>query len=354
MRSMPTARSSIVSGARGRDELASLMSRLVVPAVVAACVSFALTRLLLSPRWRLAVIDHPTERSLRVRPTPRTGGLGIMGGIAAGVLVLALSGGLPPWAWWTLGCAAAIAVVSFCDDRAGLSPFLRLPLHLAAAAALVIGGGLLIGRIDVPALGAIPLGASAAAVTIVLLMWMANLYNFMDGMDGLAGGMAVVGFGFLAAIGLLQRDGPVVALSLTVMASAAGFLVFNVPPARIFMGDVGSVPLGLLAGALAVRATQAGASVWVPLLVFSPFVVDATIVFLRRLIRGEKVWQAHREHDYQRLVLAGWGRRRTLIAEYGVMIGSGLTAVLYLQSTPPVRLTLLVLWTIVYTLLHLG
>src|SRR5207253_5665948 len=136
---------------------------------------------------------------------------------------------------------------------------------------------------------------------------------------------------------------------------SVGFLVFNRPPARIFMGDVGSTFLGFLAGTLAVMGAHRGLfGLFVPALIFSPFIVDATVTLLRRLLRGEKVWQAHREHYYQRMVLSGWSHRKTVIAEYVLMLACGGSALMYSHAGGRARLGILAGWAILYIVLAKG
>lgn len=337
---------------------------------LAALVSFlscAGTRQLVSPGSKHALLDHPNDRSLHTTPIPRTGGLAILGGVMVGLLFAQVAawmghsllsevepGLAGTWAW-IVGLMLLLGVVSFWDDRSGLSPAARLALHGLAAAGAVWGAGLVVEVIPVPLFGAIALGALAAPLTLLGLMWMTNLYNFMDGMDGFAGGMAVLGFGMLGYLAWRGGAQQLALVSLLIVGAAGGFLVFNLPPARIFMGDVGSVPLGFLAGALSVAGVQDGIfDLWVPLLIFSPFVIDATVTLFRRLRRGVKVWRAHREHYYQRLVLAGWGHRKTMLAEYSLMLASGGMALLYVHGTEPVRFGLLSLWVIGYSILARG
>src|SRR5258706_12158992 len=163
--------------------------------------------------------------------------------------------------------------------------------------------------------------------------WIANVYNFMDGTDGLAGGMSVIGFGAYAVAAVSQGDASMAALSLALAASALAFLIHNFHPARIFLGDVGSIPLGFLAGALGVIGWNDEAwPLWFPCAVFAPFIADATLTLVRRLIRGERVWQAHREHYYQRMVRSGLGHRGTAYVAYGIM---GLCAGAALLGLPP-------------------
>lgn len=252
------------------------------------------------PRLRLP-LDAPNERSLHLTPTPRIGGIAIM---IATLGAFALRGTEWPLLLGTL----ALAALSYLDDRAGLPTWLRFGVHTAVAAAFV---------------GAAAIASSwwFALVLVLAIVWMTNLFNFMDGSDGLAGGMALFGFGTYAIAAWLQHDAALAALCLIVAAAAGGFLLFNLHPARVFMGDSGSIPLGFLSAALGLLGWHAGHwPLWFPLVVFAPFVCDASITLMRRLARGERVWQAHKTHYYQRLVQLGWGHARTARAEYALMI----------------------------------
>lgn len=256
---------------------------------------------------------------------------------------------------WIAATALVLAAFSLWDDRAPLSPGTRFGLHAAAAGVVVWGAALTVNAATIPILGSLPLKWAAIPFTLLFLMWMTNLYNFMDGMDGFAGGMSVIGFAFLGGIAWIGGQHLMAVLSILIAGSAGGFLLHNKPPAQIFMGDVGSVPLGFLAGALAVLGVHSGLfDLWVPLLIFSPFIIDATVTLLRRLLRGEKVWQAHREHYYQRLVLAGWGHKKTVLAEYGLMLISGVGALIYMWAGETLRLVVLLLWVALYVSLSVA
>jgi UDP-N-acetylmuramyl pentapeptide phosphotransferase/UDP-N-acetylglucosamine-1-phosphate transferase len=157
----------------------------------------------------------------------------------------------------------------------------------------------------------------------------------MDGSDGLAGGMAVIGFATYAIAAQRAGDAPLGALSISLSAASLAFLVHNFSPARIFLGDVGSIPLGFLAAGLGVLGWRDDVwPLWFPVLVFGPFIGDATLTLLRRLLRGDRVWQAHREHYYQRMVRMGLGHRGTALAVYACMIACALAA-LAGRSQPP-------------------
>jgi UDP-N-acetylmuramyl pentapeptide phosphotransferase/UDP-N-acetylglucosamine-1-phosphate transferase len=167
-------------------------------------------------------------------------------------------------------------------------------------------------------------------VLTVAMVWMINLFNFMTGMDGLAGGMAVFGFGFLAVAAWLGGHVPLALVNATIASAAAAFLLFNHHPAQLFHGDAGSTTVGYLAAGVSLIGWHDGVwSLWFPVLVFSAFIVDATVTLLKRALQGQKFWLPHRSHYYQRLVLSGWGQRRTILAEYLLMAFCGLAALAY-------------------------
>jgi UDP-N-acetylmuramyl pentapeptide phosphotransferase/UDP-N-acetylglucosamine-1-phosphate transferase len=181
---------------------------------------------------------------------------------------------------------------------------------------------------------------------------MTNLYNFMDGSDGLAGGMALFGFGMLALGAWMNHNETLAVLNLCIAAAALGFLFFNFPPAKLFMGDAGSIPLGFLAAAMGLLGWQQGSwGIWFPLLVFSPFIADASVTLTKRTLRGVKITEAHREHYYQRAIQMGWTHRNMAFLEYALMLGSGLTAVSTLGRAFPWGG--LLLWAAIYAALML-
>ncbi len=276
-------------------------------------------------------LDHPNQRSLHAVPVPRTGGLALMGGMLAGWGLLARG-----WLWPVVLIAVLLGVVSFLDDTRGLPVRWRLAAHFLAACALMLGVGTEVGPL-------------AMLIAVPATVWMVNLYNFMDGSDGLAGGMALLGFGFYGLAAWLGGQ-PAFALANLIVAAAAGaFLLFNFHPARIFMGDAGSIPLGFLAAALGFLGWQRGIwAPWFPPLVFSPFVVDASVTLVKRLLRGEKVWQAHRGHYYQRLVRMGAGHRNTAMLEYVLMTAAGGSSVWAAGQGGTLQAAFLLAWVLVY------
>ncbi len=301
---------------------------LLVPLIVA----WGSIMLLLSSKVFRRVVDHPNERSLHAIPVPRTGGVGLMAGLAVGWAVA--------WQSWMSPMVAGVCLLvmlSFIDDVKGLTAGLRFMAHF-----LVVGA--FVWCVALPSLSLV-----AVAAIVFTMVWMTNLYNFMDGSDGLAGGMAVFGFGAYGIAAVMAGDTSFSIACLIVVMSALAFLKFNFSPARIFMGDSGSIPLGFLSGALGLMGWQRELwPAWFPLMVFSPFVVDATVTLLRRLLRGEKIWQAHREHFYQQLVRLGWGHRRTALVEYGLMVAVGFTSVLMLNQPTILQAAFGLGWILAY------
>lgn len=309
----------------------SLPYAYAIPAAAAA-VAYALMAWMLGPHGLKLPLDQPNERSLHEAPVPRTGGLAIM----VAVMVAGIGLGAP---WITLGCALGLAVVSFVDDRGGLPARVRF-LAQAVAAALWLAFALQ----DSP--------LWLLVVLFLAIVWVTNLYNFMDGMDGLAGGMAAFGFGGYAVAywvdGLTQPA--LFAASLALIALA--FLRFNFHPAQLFMGDVGSIPLGFLAAVIGIEGWRNDVwPAWFPVAVFSPFIFDATVTLARRAMRGERVWEAHRSHYYQRLVQLGWGHRNTALAEYALMAACAIVALAAHRASPTVQIAVCVAGAITYAVI---
>jgi len=268
-----------------------------------ALASAAATGLALLWLRRQRVLDHPNERSSHDQPTPRGGGLAVVPVLAVAWLGLALFG-LVPERLETTGIvvgAILLAGVSWQDDRTGLSALLRLGAQL-----LVVAAGLFL----LPGLGNVFQGLFPPwldiVVTGLLWVWFVNLYNFMDGIDGITGAQTIVlGIGVAAATfcaGDQQSGGLFLGLSLA--AVAMGFLPWNWQPAKLFLGDVGSVPLGFVTGWLLLGL--AGRGHWAPAAILPLYyLADATLTLLHRALRLRPIWRAHREHIYQQAVQLG-------------------------------------------------
>jgi len=287
-------------------------------AIVSFLVAFAAARILVA-RFGGFALDRPNERSLHDRPVPRTGGVAVLLGVSA-ALGFGAAG-----LWLPMAIALALAVLSLADDLRGMATSVRLAAHLAAAAILCW-------------YYLSPMHPLELALLILAVAWLTNVYNFMDGSDGLAGGMSLIGFGAYAVAAQLSGHAALAALCVALAAASAAFLAHNFHPARIFLGDVGSIPLGFLAGALGIVGWRDDLwPLWFPVLVFGPFLGDATLTLVKRLIRGERVWRAHKDHYYQRLVRMGFGHRATAGIGYATMLLCAAAALFGRREAPAVQ-----------------
>jgi Fuc2NAc and GlcNAc transferase len=266
----------------------------------AACLALLLTGLLRRYALTHRLLDVPNARSSHTAPTPRGGGVAI---------VATFLGGLPLlWAWGLLsapamlallGAGAGVALIGFVDDQGHIPAHWRLAAHFLGAAWVLVWLG---GLPPLPVLGTmIDLGWLGHLLAVLFLVWLLNLYNFMDGIDGIAGTEAVsVCLGGAVCYALAAPGGVEWAAPALLLAAVAGFLFWNFPPAKIFMGDAGSGFLGLMLGAFAVQAAWVEPALfWSWVILLGVFVVDATVTLVRRVLRGERFYEAHRSHAYQ-------------------------------------------------------
>ena len=271
--------------------------RATILSAFALALAWSLTGLYLRVMIAYGRLEAPTDRGMHSIPVPSGAGAAIV----AAALVL--------WPLWQspaeshdmvlLATLAALALVSWLDDRRGLSPALRLAMHASAVALLLAFLGP-----EQRVLPALPLAGERLVLGLAWL-WFVNLFNFMDGIDGLAGAEAVaVAAGYVLVVTVAGAGTPLEQLALIVAAATAGYLFWNWHPAKVFMGDTGSIALGFLLGWLMIDLACRGfwaAAIILPLY----FVADATLTLAKRLLRGEKVWRPHRQHFYQRATLAG-------------------------------------------------
>jgi Fuc2NAc and GlcNAc transferase len=279
----------------------------VVIAISALAASALLTQLVRRIAVGSGVLDVPNPRSSHGMPTPRGGGLAIVLVTTVGLLILALYGAVQPGLLWALaGGGLAVAVVGAADDHHSLSATVRLTVHFAAALwALAWLGGLPPLRVGNQL---IALGWAGYLLGACGIVWALNLFNFMDGIDGLAASEAIF-IGLAAALLNVPLGGGngVAFAALLFAAACGGFLLWNWPPASIFLGDVGSGYLGYIIVVLAVAASRDNpAALWVWLILGGAFFSDATVTLMRRILRKERVSQAHRSHAYQWLARR-WG-----------------------------------------------
>ncbi|MBX3630456.1 MAG: glycosyltransferase family 4 protein [Nitrosomonas sp.] len=282
--------------------------------------------------WKTtAILDYPNSRSLHETPVPRIGGLGLLLGVMLSWGLVTI--GLPVSVW--LGIAVLIGI-SIADDLWKMPVRYRLFVHGLVAAAFAF---FIVDTQD----------WSTQLYFTLAIIWMTNLYNFMDGSDGLAGGMTLIGFGYYGLAAYLSNDIDFAVINLSIAAAALGFLFHNFYPARIFLGDSGAIPLGYMAAVMGILGWLHELwSLWVPLLIFSPFITDASVTLIKRLCRGEKIWLAHREHYYQRLVQGGLGHRNTALLGYGLMLVAGACAVWMNTQDMRMQSIIVTIWCGIY------
>jgi UDP-N-acetylmuramyl pentapeptide phosphotransferase/UDP-N-acetylglucosamine-1-phosphate transferase len=279
-------------------------------------------------RWAdRRLVDIPNERSSHTRPTPRGGGLPLIIVAVGCWKILLLSTGSLFWPRHLalLVAIGAVALVSWLDDLYTLRFKTRLLVHVAGAV-LVLVTAHPPTIVLLPGVGEVPLGIFAWPLAVIWIAGLANAYNFMDGIDGIAGIQGVVAGLTWGYLGTFFWEPMIGGLGFYLAVACASFLVFNWPPARIFMGDVGSATLGFAFAAIPFVAgagfpvdvtpiwVVAAAAVW-------PFVFDTGFTLVRRWRRGERLTEAHRSHLYQRLVIAGWSHGH-VSALYGVWAAS--------------------------------
>ncbi|WP_090430764.1 MraY family glycosyltransferase [Ectopseudomonas guguanensis] len=267
---------------------------------VIAVLAWGLTALLRRYALARSLMDVPNGRSSHSQPTPRGGGVAIVVAFLVGLCVAVVAGvELPSEIYYALlGSGLAIALLGFLDDHGHIAARWRLLGHFAAAAwALFCLGGLpplaILGQV-------VDFGWLGYLLASLYLVWLLNLYNFMDGIDGIASVEAICVCLGGALLYVLHGDAEAAVLPLMLSFAVAGFLYWNFPPARIFMGDAGSGFLGIVLGVLSLQAAWIDQSLfWGWLILLGVFIVDATFTLFRRLLRGDRVYEAHRSHAYQ-------------------------------------------------------
>ena len=284
-----------------------------------AVLAALLTLIIRKSALHKELFDVPNDRSLHTVPTPRGGGAAIVLVFTAAIIALTATDFLETKnAMILIGCGAVVALTGFLDDRQLLSHARsRLALHFVAALIAVSALG---GLPTLPVFGTdVSLGFFGGVLATIYLVWLLNLFNFMDGIDGISGAEVVSVCG--AAAFLIHRtthDYNIASLPLALAAATLGFLVFNWPPAKIFMGDVGSGFVGFIIGIFSlITADSVGSLGWVWITLLGVFIVDATVTLIGRLVRRQKPHVAHRSHAFQHLALRFGSHKKVTI---GVVI----------------------------------
>jgi len=312
-----------------------MVPRLVLSLGGVLFISLTVTWVIL---YYVRLLDQPNERSSHVLATPKCGGVGIVTSFLMGIMVAPVwlgsgitGNGLP---YSLVLPLFFVALVSLGDDIRELSPYLRLVVQVAAAISFMglagvfsepcfrgLWGGLLV--------------APAGILGVVWIVGMANLYNFMDGIDGLAAGQGLVVALFFSLVQYMQGDAVLAYLGLVLATGCIGFLAFNFPPAKVFMGDVGSVSIGFILAALGLLGVARHPG-WDTLLLVpmlsANFIFDGGFTLLARIKRGENILEPHRSHLYQRFSQSGFSQRTVSMTNYGLAIIQGILVLSNLET----------------------
>jgi UDP-GlcNAc:undecaprenyl-phosphate GlcNAc-1-phosphate transferase len=291
----------------------------------------------------IGVPDHPDPRKAHSKTTPKSGGVGIVAAFLLGFVLLYLYGRVSriaePYFLGVIAAACLIAIVAFLDDLYDFPFIVKLAAQLLAAAAAV-GAGLTARRFAIPYVGTIDLGIAGPALTMGWIVFVTNAMNFIDGMNGLAPGTALVACLFLSFIAALHGSFFVYTASLLLAGGLIGFLPFNYPQARIFMGDVGSQFCGFMLALLGIAATHYETTplsfLIVPLLLCG-VLFDVSFTLLRRLLNGENIARPHRSHLYQIAARAGMDPRLVAALYWGFALIGGLTSLAFIAAPSPAK-----------------
>jgi UDP-GlcNAc:undecaprenyl-phosphate/decaprenyl-phosphate GlcNAc-1-phosphate transferase len=301
----------------------------MLASLIAAALGYAGAEAMARGRF---LVDTPNERSSHKVPTPRGGGVGLVAGTLLGAAWIAS----PTIEILGLASGALVAgLAGLLDDREAQGPLVKFGAQFLAAF-VAMGCGLTFERVALPGLGTVELGFAGSLVTLLWFIGLTNAYNFMDGLDGLAGATGAVAAIFLGFALLLIGQTPLAWIAFVLAAACLGFLAVNKPPARVFMGDVGSQFLGFAFAGLGVLASEAeptGLAFWLVPLALMHFLFDTLLTAARRAMAGENVLAAHRTHLYQRLNQAGFshGRVAAFLAAMAAIQGN---ALLWLFEAP--------------------
>lgn len=316
---------------------------LILPTLLLAPLLALVSALAVRAMIARPILDHPEARKMHHRPTPKGGGVGPVLAFVLGMLVLYHL--MPPSPAadaryvGVILAAVAIAAVALADDVRNFRFLVKLGAQTLAAL-VALGAGLVLHTLSLPGVGPVPLGVLGLAITLFWIVGCTNAVNFMDGMDGLVGGVVVIACAALAAIAAIQGGWFIHAAALFLMAGFLGFLPYNLNPARIFMGDVGSQFAGFMLAVLAVAAAGLESSqvsfLIVPLLLFG-LLYDAAFTLVRRAVMGEHVSQAHRSHLYQLAADTGLTSRRIAAIHWGFALFHAGLGFLFLALPPELK-----------------
>ena len=302
-------------------------------AMAAALVaSIILTPLVIKLAFRIGAVDRPNYRKVHASVMPRIGGLAIFGAFLIGYLILRPT---DEHAAGILVGAVIIIIVGFLDDMLEITAKAKLAGQLAAAVIVVTWGGLQIDFINLPFFGQFDFGYLSIPITIIWIIGITNAINLIDGLDGLAAGVSTIALISITVMAMIMGNVFVVAIAAILAASSLGFLLFNFHPAKIFMGDTGSLFLGFMISVLALLGFKnvAVVSLVIPIIMLGVPISDTFFAIVRRIRMKQKISAPDKSHLHHCLLRSGFSHRQTVLVIYGLAILFGVAAVLFSQAT---------------------
>lgn len=304
---------------------------ITIAMAVAFISALVLTPLVIQFAYKIKAVDQPNYRKVHQKAMPRIGGLAIFGAFLIGYFVL-----MPEdeHAVYILLGAILIILTGFLDDLLNITPKAKL-LGQLAAAGIVIYGGLQVTFITLPVIGVIEFGYFSIPITLLWIVGITNAINLIDGLDGLAAGVSTIALIAMAVMAAIMGDVFVMGVALVLAASAIGFLFYNFHPAKIFMGDTGSLFLGFMISVLALSGFKNVAliSFIIPVLMLGVPVSDTFFAIIRRIRLKQPISAPDKSHLHHRLIAVGFSHRQTVIIIYFIAILFGVTAILFSQAT---------------------
>lgn len=305
---------------------------LIVALIVAFIASLILTPLVRKLAFRIGAVDQPNYRKVHTGIMPRIGGLAIFGSFLIGYLFLRPE---DSHATGILVGAALIIITGFLDDMLEITAKAKVIGQLAAALIVVLWGGLQIEFINLPFGGQIEFGFLSIPITIIWIIGITNAINLIDGLDGLAAGVSMIALISLSIMAVIMGNPFVVATAAILAASSFGFLFFNFNPAKIFMGDTGSLFLGYMISVLALLGFKnvAVISLIIPIIILGVPISDTFFAIVRRIRMKQKITAPDKSHLHHCLLRSGFSHKQTVLIIYGIAALFGLAAILFSQAT---------------------
>ena len=326
------------------------MLRYVLAGLAAIAMSLLLVPQVMKMGVRLGIVDRPNERKIHKGEIPRVGGLAIYAGFMAGLLVL---GNFSEQVLSLIIAVTIIVGVGFWDDAKNLHPVAKLSAQVIAAL-IVIQGGIIVEFFTNPITGGlVSLGVFSVPLTVLWLVGISNAINLIDGMDGLSSGVGIISAITIAVINFMEGAALTGGIAVILAASTLGFLRYNFPPAKIFMGDCGSLTLGFILGSLAIMGFSKGAtiiSVFVPILILGIPILDTFGAIVRRSISHKPVFEADRGHLHHRLLDMGFSQKQVVLIVYLITFLLGMAAILMSLLTTPQAVVILMIVTILVSI----